>query len=60
MTDELGGRQMGEWQAASLALAAAVVVAAIAWIAIDPDGASVAADASTRFWNTLHEQQFLP
>jgi hypothetical protein len=51
-------REMSEWQVAIATLLMALVVAALAWAVIDPDGVAVAADASTRFWNTLHERQF--
>jgi hypothetical protein len=58
MLDEHEGRQMPEWQAASIAFLMAVVMAAIALAIIDPDGMNVAADASMRFWSALHDQQF--
>ncbi len=51
---------MSEWQVAIVTLLIAIVVAALAWAAVDPEGVGIAAEASTRFWNTLHERQFLP
>ena len=53
-------REMSEWQVAIATLLIAIVIAAIAWAIVDPEGVGIAADASTRFWNTLHERQFLP
>jgi hypothetical protein len=53
-------REMSEWQVAIVTLLIALVVAALAWAVLDPDGVGIAAEASTRFWNTLHERQFLP
>jgi membrane protein YdbS with pleckstrin-like domain len=53
-------REMSEWQVAIVTLLIAIVVAALAWAVVDPEGVSIAADASTRFWNALHERQFSP
>jgi hypothetical protein len=60
MSDNIEGRQMGEWQAATIALLVAVVIAAIAWAAIDPDGLTLAADEAVQYWMKLHDQQFGP
>ena len=53
-------REMSEWQVAIVTLLVAVVIAALAWAVVDPEGVGIAADASMRFWNTLHERQFAP
>lgn len=42
--------EMGEWQAATIAVAAAVIVAAIALVLIDQDAVSELAD-----WLAIHD-----
>lgn len=45
MVDEFKGDQMAEWQAGSITLLIAVVIAAITWAVIDPDGIGIAIEA---------------
>lgn len=60
MPDELESGQIAEWQAASITFLMAVVIAAIAWAVIDPEGVGIAADAAAQFWIKLRELQFVP
>lgn len=45
MVDEFERGQMAEWQAGSVTLLIAIVIAAITWAVIDPAGVGIAVEA---------------